>query len=958
MNYPPKIQWLPVLLLSWVFVFQSTAQETASKTSEKEYESGIAARDQGDHKQAILLFKKALSSLDTSTTDSFKKRHEIYNEIGDAKQKLLELDSSSFYYRHAISSLKKAENTPENQFYLNGLLKNRIGLNEFNTGKMQASIKSMKEAVVLFHDYTDAVTDEEEKLKGLKRKYASVDNLGGFYRGLGENEHGLSLAEYSYQQKLSFLEEDDPNIAISRLILGHINLIARNYEAAGDYVDKGLEHIDKIPYLETYALMVRASIYENVEDFEEAERTYKECETIYREGANGSYSLVFLDALVEMSRFYAKTGNPEKAIALAEEGYLFTQSDDFNNDLIAFYHIQNLGQVHFALKNYEEANKYSNEAVLFSNQRLAAQSKLDSIRNEIRKPSTLFLKSKSAYFLDESKDELVLKSLLKETQLALSILERQKTNIKTEEDLATLLTDNKDLIDFTKQLNWDLYTITQDESYLDDLISLHESAIYTRIRSRLNLKNVEFANVPQNVLDRESQLKEAMSGALTNSENIETFFEAQSQWNAFLDSLKTNYPTYHNMRYATIQEPVGGIQGRLDEQVTIVRYLFIEKDMYALVLNQTTKSLIPIENTDELAGFIHTINDASSSFESVADASFQLYEILWKPISQLVSTEKIVIIPDGLLFNLSFDALTPSKINSYTELGSNSLLAQHTISYNYSLFLTENNNGTNASITSNFISFAPEFTSEMKQKYRATVSDSLDVDHAYLSLLPQPFSMETVKEFASKFNGASYLNDASTKDAFTKYAQNHKIIHIATHAESNNLNPELSRLIFAKDILDSLSLTNNYLHTYEIYNHNLSSLLTTLTACETGKPSFQPGEGMISLAHAFNYAGSESILTSLWKIDEQSSTEIIALFYDHLSNEMDTDEALRKAKLDYLSQAQGRTQAPFYWSGLVLMGDTQPIPLSSGLSLWVWTAIAAIGIVLLLILVKRRKNSS
>ena len=80
---------------------------------------------------------------------------------------------------------------------------------------------------------------------------------------------------------------------------------------------------------------------------------------------------------------------------------------------------------------------------------------------------------------------------------------------------------------------------------------------------------------------------------------------------------------------------------------------------------------------------------------------------------------------------------------------------------------------------------------------------------------------------------------------FTSEAKEHKIIHIGTHAESNNVSPELSRLIFAKNITDSTSTEDNSLYIYEIYNQNLSSNLAILTACETGKPAYQPGEGMI-----------------------------------------------------------------------------------------------------------------
>ncbi len=951
MKYPNQsTSWLFVLLLSWGVSICSFGQDISEKT----YQLGIEARDLGDYAKAIKLFKQALTSKDTLT---FKKQYEIYNEIGIAKQKVLELDSSSYYFRNALSFLNKATKTPQNQYYLPGILKNRIGLNEFNTGKMQASILSMKEAITSFQKYVNEVSDEKEKQNGLKKQYASVDNLGGFYRGLGENERGLDLAKYSYQQKLSFLEEDDPNITISRLILGHINLISRNHEEAGAYLDQGLEHIEKVPYLKTYALMVRASIYENVNDFQNAQQTYEECERVYRESANGNYSLVFLDALIEMSRFYAKIGHREKAIALAEEGYQFTQSETFTNELIAFYHIQNLSQVHFTLKNYEEALNYSNEALqYFSSEGMdRTQTQLDSIRNEIRKPSVLYLKTKSSYFLNKSKDPTELESLLKETKEALSILERQKTNINTEEDLATLLADNSDLIDFTKQLYWNLYELTGKEEYLDHLISLHESAIYTRIRSRLNLKKVEFASIPENVLNRESELKKSLISSLDNSGHLDDFFLAQAQWNSFLDSLKTNYPAYHHMRYASIQEPVDGIREQLDPEVTVVRYLFIEEALFAFVLTPEIKTLIPIKQHPDLSKAIQKINSSTTNFNSVASAISELYDTLWKPLTHLITTENIIIIPDGVLFNLSFDLLTPSLIGSYQELGNNSLLAHHNISYNYSLFLVNNETET-SSLKDNFVSFAPEFNAEMKNAYRKTVLDSVNIDNTYLSLLPQPFSVEIVKKFASKFNGTTYLNESSTKRAFTENAQSHKIIHIATHAESNNLNPEFSRLIFAKDAADSLS--NNYLHTYEIYNHNLSSLLTTLTACETGKPSFQPGEGMISLAHAFNYAGSQSILTSLWKIDEQSSTEIVELFYSNLASGLNKDNALRKAKLEYLANAQGRTQAPFYWSGLILMGDTYSIPLQSNLSIWAWAVFILVGLLLLWALFKRKKNYS
>ncbi|MGB3149211.1 MAG: CHAT domain-containing protein, partial [Maribacter sp.] len=176
------------------------------------------------------------------------------------------------------------------------------------------------------------------------------------------------------------------------------------------------------------------------------------------------------------------------------------------------------------------------------------------------------------------------------------------------------------------------------------------------------------------------------------------------------------------------------------------------------------------------------------------------------------------------------------------------------------------------------------------------------------------------------------------------------------HAESNNINPELSRLVFAKNVSDSTLINDNYLYTFEIYDQNLSSNLAILTACETGKPTYQPGEGMISLAHAFNYAGSESILTSLWQIDEQSSNQILDFFYAYLENGLAKDEALRKAKLEYLSKAKGRTLHLQYWAGLVLMGDTSPVELSSSPSYIWYLIIGLLAVMALFIVLRKRKG--
>nr|WP_246454817.1 CHAT domain-containing protein [Hyunsoonleella aquatilis] len=337
------------------------------------------------------------------------------------------------------------------------------------------------------------------------------------------------------------------------------------------------------------------------------------------------------------------------------------------------------------------------------------------------------------------------------------------------------------------------------------------------------------------------------------------------------------------------------------------------------------------------------------------DLLFDLYKVLWKPFANEITTKNIIIIPDGDLYNLSFETLTPTKIESFKELSTNSLLAKHNISYNYSLYLIEQSENT-TNYKNSFIAFAPEFNDKMKETYKLAITDSINLDKTYLTLLQQPFNVDLAKAYADVFDGNYFLNENSTERVFKKNASEHKIIHIGTHAESNNISPELSRLLFAKNISDKNE--DGSLYAYEIYDTSLNSNLAILTACETGKPSYQAGEGMISLAHAFNYAGSESILTSLWKVDERSTSEIIELFYKNIDEGKPKNEALRLAKLDYIKNTEGRTVAPKFWAGLVLMGDVSPIEISNTTTPWKWLIFIGFVVIGILLFLKLRKANS
>lgn len=118
-----------------------------------------------------------------------------------------------------------------------------------------------------------------------------------------------------------------------------------------------------------------------------------------------------------------------------------------------------------------------------------------------------------------------------------------------------------------------------------------------------------------------------------------------------------------------------------------------------------------------------------------------------------------------------------------------------------------------------------------------------------------------------------------------------------------------------------------FLHTDEVFELNLKADLVTLGACETGLGQLSRGEGLIGLTRAFMYAGAPSVVVSLWSEDE-STAELMKLFYQNLRDGMTKVEALRQAKMK-LIQSNGvfgggqkfSFAQPYLWAAFVLLGE-------------------------------------
>jgi len=927
-----------------------------------QYSLGYYTTKIGNYPLSKKHYLKSLELLKKSKDEDYVFYNQIYNSLGGILWQQTKLDSANYYFQQAIEVLKKTDSTDiKNKYYRPSLLKMNMSIILNALGNNKEAITISYEAIDNLQKYIEESIDELDIKKAKGNLFTALDNLASYHNTIGEFKRSEEIMEYSYAQKQKVFEKNDIILIISHIILAEAKTASRNFEEAAQYADLALEQFKfnagQDLYWKAAALSTRGSIYERTGNMEMAKKFYELGDQVYRTSLENTYSKEFLDHLIELSKFYVKIGEEENAIATAKEAFDYVRKGTLNKTLQEFYHTQNVAEVYYKLKNYKEAIEYSDKAMQFNKSSNGNRmSSADSILVQYRKPSAIYINTASKFHLEQNKTEENLKNYLLQIEQAIAILEQRRKVVTTHEDVTILINENEELFNFAKKLRLNLFTLTKDENYLDQVISLHESAMYNRIRSRLNLReNIAFKNVPKKVLEKETQLKTNLITTLQNTEKgIGNYISSSEKWEVFVDQLQKNYPDYYKMRYGTVEKPIKDLQEKIPKNTTVVRYLFIEDYLYAFVVNSMSKKLISLDNTI-VQGHLEQLAEENFSMVKNSKLLFELYNVLWKPLAENIQTKKIIIVPDRELFNLSFEMLTPKPLRDFEEFTTNSLLANYDISYNFSLLLYKDKSKV-IDYPENYIGFVPGFNREMKQDYKISITDSMQLDQAYLTLLPQPYSEKLVKKYSEVFDGTYFMNENASKTIFLNQVKDHKIIHIGTHAESNNLSPELSRLLFAKKSGSEVNPDENSLYVYEIYNTNLSSNLAILTACETGKPSYQPGEGMISLAHAFNYAGSESILTSLWEIDEISSSQIVGYFYDFLSEGLPKDEALKKAKLKYLSTAEGRGASPQYWAGLVLIGDTSPIALQQGANPIWWWVIGLLLVSLLLIYFFRRKK--
>ncbi len=491
-----------------------------------------------------------------------------------------------------------------------------------------------------------------------------------------------------------------------------------------------------------------------------------------------------------------------------------------------------------------------------------------------------------------------------------------------------------------------LYLLTDKDSYLEMIFNyMEQSKSSLLLQAVQQLRAQKVVNIPDYVIEKEQKLKTKISyytselhyevqfGEQSSEERIleiqKKLRSVQEEYPEYLDYIQKTFPEYYALKYEPTMATLKDLQSNLNEKETFVNYVIIDSliHIYAvgasLISYQTSD--IPVNFKNKIAKYINSLKGKKEPI--FLRYSNLLYTVLLQPIEANILGKDLIIIPDGVLNYIPFEVIPTEIIPQTWKKGDFSLykkipylLKSSSVVYNYSatLFLASRQRQKEI-VAKGFVGYAPDFTKI--DSFKLTHKDQ---KKKYEDLLLEPLDNAAIEVamIGELTNGTTWIGELATETAFKNDAAKYGVVHFATHGILNNKFPLYSNLVMLGDDKE-----DGLLHTYELYNMQINAELVALSACNTGVGKIQKGEGAMSIARGFAYAGCPNIAMTLWPVSDQATQILMEHFYTNMMMGMTKAEALRQAKLHFVEAGDGLITVPYFWSGMLIVGT--PDKLSS-----------------------------
>jgi CHAT domain-containing protein len=511
----------------------------------------------------------------------------------------------------------------------------------------------------------------------------------------------------------------------------------------------------------------------------------------------------------------------------------------------------------------------------------------------------------------------------------------------TDESRILLNQDIRDKLNEAFVVAAKLNTISGDNSYIQDAFYFSEKSRATVLLTSIRKSEaMQLSGISDSIAKRESNLREDLSltQKLKYEEQQKSFpndfrlaflekkqLEIMRELEQLTQYIQQNYPDYNALAFSAEVASLSDIQEKIKPDETLIVYVLAKKQAYAIVADHTSSHIIPLSDTDSILSMTDQLlaqlktdfgQHGRADFDRFSHSSNGLYKALVADLIPFIGHKRLIIIPDGRLGYLPFELLISEAQNDTTKIDYRSLkylVKEYAISYQYSASIGFGRQSKKSQANGRVLAVVPNYSN----------FNAVDlVGRTHIQLNELPFAKEESDAVLSHYNGYLALGAKATKQAFLEDASNYSILHLAMHTIIDDENPMYSRLIFQQQ---SDSLDFYALGTYELFGLRLNASMAVLSACNTGYGKLRQGEGIMSLTRGFVHAGVPSIVMTNWEVNDQASAQLMESFYKYLSEGMDKDLALQKAKTDFLAQANQLKAHPYFWASYVIIGNTEPI---------------------------------
>nr|WP_274389246.1 CHAT domain-containing protein [Paraburkholderia tagetis] len=331
------------------------------------------------------------------------------------------------------------------------------------------------------------------------------------------------------------------------------------------------------------------------------------------------------------------------------------------------------------------------------------------------------------------------------------------------------------------------------------------------------------------------------------------------------------------------------VRDALRPNEAIVEYHSLKDTLVVWVIRKSglLGHTLPLKRADIDTAVTDVRNAIVHRRQSAITYGDKLYALLIAPLA-LQPGERLIIVPHGALHYLPFQALHgPGGF----------LIEQHPVALEPSASIAMQLETRRQKVASSLVAFG-----------------NPQIAPAYALPGAQAEVEGIAPLFASK---ELFLQSAATRVQFRESAPAGRVLHVATHAQADTIDPLHSRILLAPttqpaDGPDSLLAL-------DVYNLKLNNVaLVTLSACETGLGRIARGDEILGFTRAFFYAGATSLIVSMWPVADESTAITMRTFYAQLSQGSEAIDAMRAAQLAVMKEP--RFAHPFFWAPFDLMG--------------------------------------